>query len=631
MPSSIRDFSLPPSEYPKYRNIAPYLHILRPQDQHRLLGQISMLLWFNAMEMLLQQGADLHHFGRLSEARQAYETILERLPDHPQALHLYGTVLSQNGNYDQALERLKRALKLLPDSPGVMTNLALTLKKLGRAREAAKHYEQALRLAPDFEPAKTGFQQLCLAQGDQAHDNHRRPEALAWYRRSLRLTPNDPLCLNNCAIILQEMGRIDDARILFRKAMDVSGDTAFIHSNYLLGMHYAPGTTQEKYLLEAKAFGAVHQPDQSLPVKKGRVRRKRLRLGYISGDFNGHAVSTFILPLLEVHDPRQVLTILFSNAPISPHTARWLDNAGIAHHEMHHLNDDQALKLLRAAELDLLVDLSGHTAKNRLPVLARRAAPVQATWLGYFNTTGVPAMDYLIADDRCCPPGCDGWYTEKIIRLPASFFCYTSAHLLPVKTSQPRADGRPFIFGCFNETHKLNDQLIATWAEILRRTKARLYLKARGLADKSIVRGYRDLFAGHGVPDKQLILERASSPQKYMAAFTKVDVLLDPFPYNGGTVTCDALWMGVPVLTLAGDLMVNRMGCSLLHAVGGGGWVCASREEYIQRAVFLANHPEHVTAMRKDIRPRMLASPLCDRQGFIKDLMHAYRLMTGRA
>lgn len=631
MPGPYPHFSSSSSDFPKFRNIAPYLHILRPQDQHRLLGQISMLLWFNSLEMLLQQGADLHHFGRLSEARQAYEAILERLPEHPQALHLHGTVLSQNGSYDQALESLKRALRLLPDSPGVMTNLALTLKKVGRIREAAKYFERALALNPQFAPARGGLQQLCLTQGDQAYDNHCRAEALAWYRRSLKHHPDDPLCLNNCAIISQEMGRIPEAQSLFLRAMNASANAPFIHSNYLLGMHYQPGMTQQQYYMAAKAFGAEHQPDASFSVKERTSRRKRLRLGYISGDFSGHAVSTFILPLLEVHDPRQVQTVLFSNAPIQPRISRWLDNAGIAHREIHQLDDDRALQALRAADLDLLVDLSGHTAKNRLPVLARRAAPVQATWLGYFNTTGIASMDYLIADEHCCPPGRDVWYTEKIIRLPASFFCYSPSRSLPLKATPPCTENRPFTFGCFNETHKLNEHLISAWAEILRRTSARLYLKAKGFADKSIVRRYRELFAAHGAPAEQLLMEQASPREKYMAAFNKVDLLLDPFPYNGGTVTCDALWMGVPVLTLAGEMIVGRMGCSLLHAAGGGGWVCATREEYIQRAVFLADHPERIAPVRKEIRPRMLASPLCDRQGFVKNLMHAYSLMTGRA
>lgn len=506
--------------------------------------------------------------------------------------------------------------------------MALALKGLGQYKEAARYFERALKLNPTFEPARIGIVRVCTALGDEAHKSHRREEALLWYRRCLQWDMNNAFCHNNMAIILQEMGRIDEGLDHYRKALVTSAHIPFIHSNYLLGLHYSPKTTQSEYYIAATGYGKDKPQDLHPVFMKAWTKDRPFRLGYISGDFSGHAVSTFILPLLEVHDPLQAQTMLFSNSPLSSRVSQWLNGLGMPVHYFHQSNDDETLDLIRGEKLDILIDLSGHSARNRLPVLSRRAAPVQATWLGYFNTTGVAAMDYLIADERCCPQGSDQWHTEKIMRLPHSFLCYTPPEVEPSREQPPCLSARPFIFGCFNETPKLNEELIKTWAVILHQAKgARLMLKAKGFADASVVRRYASLFASLGISPQRLIMQGPSDRATYLAAYRKVDLCLDPFPYNGGTVTCDALCMGVPVLTLAGEMMVGRMGLSLLHAAGFAEWVCFSREDYIQRAIHLAANPEALAQMRTGLRQKMLSSPLCDRQLFVNDLMHACRAM----
>lgn len=595
-------------------------------------GQIRLLLWVNVIETMLQLAVGLHQMGKHEEARRAYEDILAHDPAHPHALHLSGALLGQNGQYKEALKRLNRAMHLLPEDAGVMSNLALTLQGLGNVSRAVQCFQRALRLDPDFQPARNGLINLCLAMGETAHGKDRRLEALAWYRRCLTLKPDHASCLNNMAVILQEMGRIDEALEHFRDARDASGNIPFIHSNYLLGLHYSPATTQQEYFMEARAFGTDKPPDACFRPIRRSARGRRLRLGYISGDFSGHAVSTFILPLLEAHDPVQTDTFLFSRSPLQDHIAQWLEAIDMTVVDIHDRDDEQTLSLLRNKKLDLLVDLSGHTAGNGLPVLARRAAPIQATWLGYFNTTGLAAMDYLLADDRCCPKEQDPWHTEKIVRLPASFFCYAPSEGEVPRAAPPCLDGTPFTFGCFNETAKLNEMLVHAWAKILRLApESRLLLKAKGFADQGIRKRYASLFSRQGIAPERLILEGPSSREQYLASYRKVDLCLDPFPYNGGTVTCDALWMGVPTISLAGAIMVGRMGLSILHAAGLAEWVCHSREEYVQKAAGCAISPETLLQMRSGLRSRLLVSPLCNREMFIKDLMAAYRGMVDQA
>ncbi|WP_045210864.1 tetratricopeptide repeat protein [Desulfonatronovibrio magnus] len=596
------------------------------------LKKMSMLIWFrtNVVDNLLQLGVNLHQAGRLAEAGSAYEAILSFDPEHPHALHLSGALLSQTGHNNAAIKRLKQAFLFLPEDPGVLSNLAVAYKCAGRLKKAVLHYQRALCLRPDFQPALKGLYRVCVILGDMAHEKHRRREALAWYELGLKFTEDKTHLLNNKAIILQEMGCIDEALEYFRRALIESSSNPQIFSNYLLAVHNHPETRQKEYFSLAKKYDQGRSSNYQQQGLTKTYKKYPIKLGYISGDFSDHAVSTFIMPLLQMHDPQKVKVTIFSNGIMKKSDLRPLRRLNMTIHDIHHLSDHQALSLIRNQKLDLLVDLSGHTARNRLPVLARRAASKQAVWLGYFNTTGLHAMDYLLADERCCPEGSEKWYSEKIMRLPNSFFCYTPNNSGPAPSHSPCLAGKPFTFGCFNETNKLNLELIKLWAEILNRAEnSRLLLKAKPLADKSVVGRYRKAFASFGISSDRLMFEGASPHKAYLKRFRDVDLCLDPFPYNGGTVTCDSLWMGVPVLSLAGEMMVSRMGFSLLHAAGLREWVCFSREEYIQKAVYMAAAPQMLERMRKNIRQTMASSPLCNGKQFMRDLLRSYCSMLG--
>ncbi|MFW5837694.1 MAG: tetratricopeptide repeat protein, partial [Desulfovibrionaceae bacterium] len=496
--------------------------------------------------------------------------------------------------------------------------------------EAARRFEQALAVDPGFGPAREALGRLCLVLSEAAHQDNRRDEAEAWLSRHLELEPADAWARNNLAVVLQEMGRIPEAMASFRQALDLAPDSPVVHSNLLFGLHLDPAATARDRLDAARDYSARRPPDPDRRPGSSVLHADRpLRLGYVSADFGAHAVGAFILPLLEAHDPSQAQVIAFSNAPLEGDRLSRLQRAVAEVRFLHRLDDEAALSLLRETDLDLLVDLSGHTSGNRLPVLARRAAPIQAMWLGYFDTTGLEAMDYVLADERCCPPGAEAWFTETIMRLPHSFFCYTPPGHDPAPADKPPClNQAPFTFACFNETAKLNGSVVAVWAEILHQAQgARLLLKSKGFADEAVRGRYRDLFAREGVDPARLLLEGPSPHAEYLAAHRRADLMLDPFPYNGGTVTCDALWMGVPTLCLAGESMAGRMGLSVLHAAGLASWACGSVQEYVHKAVEAASRPEELARLRQGQRERVLASPLCDREGFVADLMQAFRRM----
>ncbi len=565
--------------------------------------------------------------GDLESAREAYLEVLAMQPEHADTLHLLGVLHNQQGKHVAGLVLLQRALSLAPDNPALMSNIALAFKELGCLQDAADWYRKALELDPAFHPARKGFGRVCAILADTAHDQDKREDALRWYETCLSVEPKNVQILNNIAIIYQQMGRIEPALAVYRTALSVPNPPAYVYSNYLLALNLSMTTSQREYFAAAKSFsdqGATPPPSRRCSQRKDRP----LRVGYISADFSGHAVSTFILPLLAKHDPKKIEPNIFSNAALSPGDEAWLKNISREVYEIHELSDDEALTLIRNMGLDILVDLSGHTAGNRLPLLSRRAAPVQTTWLGYFNTTGVPGIDNFLADERCCPQRMDTLFTERVVRLPNSFFCYTPIDIDISVSETPSRSGAPFTFGCLNETAKLNKEVIQTWAVILRRIPgSRLLLRAKGFADLSIIRRFQTLFSSHDIAPDRLILLGPVSHTEYLETYRKIDLCLDPFPYNGGTVTCDALWMGVPVITWAGEMMASRMGYSILHAARLEHLVAHSRHDYIAKAVELACHPEKLHHVRSGLRETMLSSELCDKGKFMMALGEAYHSM----
>ena len=353
---------------------------------------------------------------------------------------------------------------------------------------------------------------------------------------------------------------------------------------------------------------------------------RRLRIGYVSGDFREHAMAFSLAPVLARHDPESFEVICYANnAREDDVTARLRQSA----HEWHRvvgMSDDDMAKRVRGHGIDILVDLSGHTALNRLPVFARKPAPVQAAWLGYVTSTGLAAMDYRLTDARADPPGADeSGYTETLLRLPWVTVFEPAADSPPV-AAVPAHAGDPFTFACLNHLSKVTPEFVALWARLLLAVpESRLLFGNAG--DPGVQRRLVDAFAVLGVAAARLVFRPKLPLRDFLALHREIDLALDTFPYNGGATSCHSLWMGVPFVTLAGDRYMARMGASLLEQVGLGEFVARTPDEYVERAVRVARDRDGLGALRASLRARVAASPLVDAQGFVAGLEAAYRGM----
>ena len=483
-------------------------------------------------------------------------------------------------------------------------------------------YDAALRIRPGYAAAHSN-------RGNALKEAGRLQEALASYEAALRLKPDFAEAHANRGNTLTALGRLDEALASYETALGFKPDHAEAHSNYLLALHYREADAGA-ILPAARRFGRLFAPASA--VVAPRLGGRRLRIGYVSGDFRRHSVSYFFEPLLRHHDRERFELFAYSNNVGDDDTTRRL-MAGFDHwRRIRGVGDETVADGIRADGIDILVDLAGHTAHNRLPVFARRPAPVQVSWLGYPGTTGLAAIDYRLVDAVTDPEGeADALATETLIRLSPGFLCYGPPADAPLPASRPAGGG--VTFGSFNNPAKLSPEAVALWAEILHRLpEARLLLKGRPFAD-GLARGIMEgRFAGHGIAAGRLELTGwLPGDGDHMATYGRVDVALDPFPYNGTTTTCEALWMGVPVVTLAGSRHAGRVGASLLHRLGLDDLVAGDPAAYIGIALGLAGRRDRLAELRQTLRPRLAASSLGDAAGFARAVECAFHEMWERS
>jgi len=526
--------------------------------------------------------------GAAAEAEALCRRALQRCPTHAGVLCLLGQIASRGGNLGLAAALLSRAVALAPEEPAYHLRLGIIYLRLNQLPHAVAHFGRALELDPGYRRAYANLGAALLNEG-------RVPEAVAHFRRGLELHPDD----------------------------------ADVHTNLLFSLHYLPGSTRAELFELAREWGKRHAPSGNAFEAHANLPdpERRLRIGYVSGNFAAHPVGYFIEPVLRAHRRDAFEVFCYTNRHTVDAVTRRL--WGYADHwrNLTDLDDAEASRFIRRDGIDLLVDLSGHTSWHRLPVFARKPAPVQASWMGYFDTTGVPAVDYLIGDEFVCPPGDEPFYTERLVRLPGCYLCYAPQTDLEVGPLPLLTSGAP-TFGCFNKLAKITPEVIRTWAALLRVLEgSRLVLKDSGLEHASVRERLLGEFASSGIASSRIELQGRSPHRDYLAAYGRIDIALDPFPYNGGTTTVEALWMGVPVVTLAGDRFVSRMGLAHLSTVGLSELVARSTREYVRTTLRLAGDQERLAQLRAGLRARVAASPLCDGPGFIDGLEVAYRRM----
>ncbi len=563
-----------------------------------------------------------HQSGRLAEAERGYREILHVQPGHADSLHLLGVLALQTGNPEPALELIQRAVALRPDGAVYRNNLGQVLERLGRIEDAARAYEAAIELDPlDAEPVNN--------LGRLLERQERLADAETHYRRAIELNSQYAEPQINLGNVLKDRGELDGAIAAYLRATELRPDLSVLHSNLLLTLHYHPDYSPADIAHEHRQWAERHAVPLAAaqhPHKNDPKPERRLRIAYMSPDFREHPVARFILPLLENHDREQFEVFAYHDIArqdevtklIRKHVDQWRDIAD--------LTDELVADRIRTDGIDILVDLTAHSGRNRLLVFARKPAPVQLTYLAYCSTTGVDAIDYRLTDRFLDPPEEDtSHYSERSIRLPDCYWCYCRpplpAHRLP---SSERRTGPP-TFGCLNNFAKVTDPTLELWMKLLQRVPdSRLLLYARSERHRERVRRFMQRA---DVAESRVAFVGRQPFEDYLETYRDIDVALDPIPFGGGTTTCDALWMGAPVVTLAGRTAVSRGGSSILSNIGLDDLVCRNEEQYLDLAASLIGDGKRLAALRRELRSRLEGSAVMDSARFARGVEAAFREM----
>jgi protein O-GlcNAc transferase len=534
-----------------------------------------------------------------------------------------GLQLLSEGNRDQAEVAFRRALYMSPALPEPAFNLAKVLLLKKQFLEAEKLLRQTLEQRPNLAEVHYHVGYLYFCQ-------NRLTEAEAAYRRCLELDPSHVQALNNLgASVLNNQGRPEEARAVYQQALALEPDTASCHSNMLFNENYVPDVTLAD-LAEAHAgWEARHgAPLRSTwrPYTQTANPDRPLRLGFLSGDFFLHPVGLFLAPVLRRLDREQWFTVCYANQEKNDDLTQELAALAGLWRWVPEWSDEKLADQIRADAINLLIDLSGHTGRNCLLAMARRPAPVQLTWAGYVGTTGLSAIDYLIADRFHVPIGWETHYREKVLRLPDGYVCYQPpTYAPPVGPLPARANGY-VTFGSFNNTAKINRRVIALWGEILRRVpRSRLILKYHWLDDAGLRQRLTDRFAAEGIPAERLELQGTTMHSVQLQQYNRLDLALDPFPYSGGLTTLEASWMGVPVVTCPGETFASRHSLSHLSNIGMMESIAQDQADYLAKAVSLTADLPRLAELRSGLRQRMAHSPLCDLDRFVGQFTSALR------
>ncbi len=556
--------------------------------------------------------------GRPDQAHALLARILQKSPADPLANFEMAAFLlashGEAGGRDRAKFFLDRAARHAPRDPAFLAEVGRLLMQVGERARALTIFTDALALAPAAPAPRAALAALHMLE-------RRFASAARECREGLRHTPDQPDLANTCGMALFGMGRAPESLdFLKRAAAGAPPDKFAIRSNLALAGNYCPDLPAresfEHHLAYARALAAAVPPGPS-PVRPVDPERP-LTVVFLSPDFIGHSVEYFIRPVLANVDRSRFRVVCLSTAPDRPGEESRRPPCDVWR-DVHALSIGQLEQATRAEEADVLVELSGHTMGNRLPVLRRRPAPIQVSYLGYPNTTGLTDVDARLVDSLTDPAGeSDALATERLIRLDPCFLCYAASPDAPAVAPLPSAEaGTPITFGSFNALSKLNVPLIGLWARILNAVPgSRLRLKAAGLAEEEVRANVAARFGAVGLsPDRLDFAPWTESHSDHMAQYARVDIGLDPFPYNGTTTTAEALWMGVPVVTLAGDRHAGRAGLSLLTAAGLPELIAATHDDYVSLATSLASDGSRLAALRAGLRDRVARSALCDAPG----------------
>ena len=604
-----------------------------------------------AFQFHLNLGVALNESGRITDAVASFDRALELQPGEPRVLCNRSYALWKAGRINEAIDAAERALKQVPNYPEAHNNLGNAFQAAGRLQEAVDQFQRAIALRPNVAETRANFASALTELG-------RLEEAVAEARRAIELQPTLAVAHNNLGVALVKLKRPAEASAAlnqavtlrpnyaeaqynlgvaladdfdyagacnaWRRAVELQPDHAVADSNRLFLLLVDSTQAAESILEEHKKWNqrqATPLIGKIRPHDNDRDPKRRLRLGYVSGDFRGHVVGWSVLPMMSHHDHEQFEVFCYSSTRVADDYTAKLRTFADHWREVAELDDDEAAEVIHKDRIDLLVDLAGHTVGNRLLVMARKPAPVQATYVGYVATTGLATIDYRLSDPYLDPAESDlKYYSERTIRLPHSYWCYQSPLTAP-DVNEPPSSGGAVTFGCLNNFGKVTAEALDLWAQVMLGVDgSRLLLNCEFDHHRQIV---RRRLAARGIDGGRVDFVARQAWLDYAKTFHRIDIALDPFPYGGAISTCDALWMGVPVVSLLGRTTAGRGGNSILNNIGLGELVARTPEDYVR----IASNWRRLVELRPTMRKRMQASPLMDQSGHASEVEAAYRRM----
>jgi len=640
-----------------------------------------------SIQEMFEQAKQHQQAGRLAAAEALFRQILEQDPKHADALHLLGVVLYQSGRAEQAVEHICRAIetdasrgdfhsnyglvlanrgrtqeaiaafreavRLRPDLVQTWSNLAVVLESAAQREEAIAAYREALRLQPQatdlwfnlglalgntgrWEEAAAAYRQVLALQPNSAaaaynlgyalRELKRLDESVAAYRQALAIQPDHPDASNNLAIALQDTGRLEEAVGVYRELLQRHPDFVWAHGNLLFMLNYMPQDDPQAVLQEHRKWNQQHArplAGEIQPHANDRDPERRLRIGYVSPNFCQHCQSLFTIPLLSNHDRGQFEIYGYADVPQPDEFTQRLRGYFDVWRSTEGQSDAQIAQRVREDRIDLLVDLTMHGPGGRLLLFARQPAPVQVIGLAYPGTSGLETMDYRLSDPYHDPPENDAHYVEKTIRLPETYWCFDPLTPEPAVNALPALAAGHVTFGCLNNFWKINDRTLEMWAQVLAALPGShlVLLAPQGTARQRVLEKL-------GVDAARIEFVKNQPRHKYLEVYHRIDLALDPFPYNGHTTSLDAMWMGVPVVSLCGRTAASRAGLSQASNLGlAEQLVGDTPQQYVRLAVKLAGDLPRLSELRQSLRDRMKRSPLMDGPRFARHVEAAYRRM----
>jgi protein O-GlcNAc transferase len=574
----------------------------------------------------LTRGCVLQRQGHLTEALAAFDRAVQIEPGYAEAHFNRGVVMESWGRLEQAIAAYDRALALKPDFAQAHFGRGIVLRRQGRLDEALEAYDRVLRINPDDNRAHTDRGAVLRQQG-------RLEEALAAYGQALRIAPNDAWAHNNRGNVLAFQGRFGEAAAAYAKAVRLNPDFAEADSNRLFCLMYDPAQDDASLFAAHRGWGEQrgHPANAYVTHANPREAAKTLRVGLVSADLGRHPVGYLVEPVLAAADPAAMQIVCYSDRRVEDDLTERLRAKATGWRSTLGVPDTTLAETIRADGIDILIDLAGHTLGNRMRLFNLKPAPVQVSWIGYPYTTGSPAIDYMLMDEVVVPPGDERWFVERVVRLPDTRFCYAAPAYAPAPEPPPVLERGFITFGSFNNLLKVTPSVIQLWARVLDAVPhARLLLKWATLAEPETEAHYCRLIEDLGVDPAQVELRGASPHRAMLAEYADIDIALDPLPYSGGVTSLEALWQGVPVVTLPQGRPVSRQSQAFLTALGRPEWIARDPDDYVRIAADLASDLDRLTDLRRDQRSRMAASPLCDGPRYARCFEAALRWMWRR-